>query len=321
MTNETTTSRQIKAAGSPRQVALYVYLATALMVFTAPVSRGAISNHIPDWHAMGSEPCIWGDPLRAAGNALDVNATIQDLRENGFNCYALVVENAPPNSYHDLQRLLPAAQSAGILVWAILIPPSEQELGGSLPYHADYVQWMRTLAHLALTHPALRGVNIDDYLSGISAKTFTRSYTCRLYQAKQAINPKLLFTPTIYELDADVANQLAGCVDGAWLWWTNLQHNDSMKSLLEDSRVVVAGRFPVYSGVYAHATSWHKQGPPEPRVLRGALELACRYSNGAIIWSLALGPKSSENPLQEVARAFTPGGSADLAGKCGIASH
>lgn len=295
---------------------------TMVLIFTAILARGAASDHIPQWHAMGPSPCVWGDPLRGSGNALDVSATIRDLRENGFSCYALVIESAPPNSFKDLQRLLPAAQSADVSVWAILIPPSEQhEYGGSLPYRGNYVEWMKALARLSRKYSALRGVNIDDYLSGISTKTFTRSYTCSLYKAKRAINPNLLFAPTIYELDADVANRLAGCVDGVWFWWTNLQGNDSMRSLLEDSRPVVAGRFPIYSGVYAHSTSWHKQGPPEPRVLRGALGIACRYSDGAIIWNLPLGPKSSENPLLGVARSFGQGGSADSAGKCGMPSH
>ncbi len=289
------------------------------LIFTAALAQGSALNHIPDWHAMGAVPCAWGNPLRGPDNALDVSATIRDLLENGFNCYVLVIESAPPNSFKDFQRLLPAAQSAGVSVWAALIPPSEaREFGGSQPYQGNYVEWMKALGRLSRKYSALRGVNIDDYLSGISAKTFTRPYTCRLYEAKQQANPNLLFAPTIYELDADVANRLAGCVDGVWLWWTNLEGNNSMRSLLEDGRSVVSGRFPVYSGVYAHSTSWHKQGPPEPRILRGALEIACRYSDGAIIWNLPLGPKSSENPLLGVARTFRQGGSADLAGKCGM---
>lgn len=269
-------------------------------------------------HALGTAPCAWAKPLSGADGKLDVSATIRDLRENGFNCMAQVIEGTPPNSYDDLKRLLPAAGRAGISVWPVIIPPSEG--ASSLPYKSDYVKWAQALARLSLKYPSLRGFNIDDYLSGVSSKTFTRAYTCQLYHAKQQINPKLLFTPTLYELDRGVANRLAGCVDGAWLWFTNLEHNDGMRTLLEDSRVVVAGRFPVYSGVYASSTSWHKQAPPAPRLLRDALEIGCRYADGAIIWQLPLGPKSSSNPLLAVARSFGAGGSADLAGKCGMAA-
>jgi hypothetical protein len=143
---------------------------------------------------------------------------------------------------------------------------------------------------------------------------------CSLYQVKQEINPKLLFVPTIYDLDQGVADHLAGCVDGVWFWWTNLEHLVGLRSLLEDSRLVVSNRFPIYAGVYAHSTSWHKEGNPSPKVLQGALEIGCRYADGAIIWNLALSPNTSDNSLLAVARAFAPGGSADLAGKCGLGS-
>jgi len=109
-------------------------------------------------------------------------------------------------------------------------------------------------------------------------------------------------------------------VDGVWFWWTNLEKLDGLRSLLEDSRLVVAGRFPIYAGVYAHSTSWHKEGNPSPKVLRGALELACRYADGAIIWNLPLSPNIADNSLLAAARAFAPGGSADLAGKCSLGS-
>jgi hypothetical protein len=267
---------------------------------------------------MGSAPCVWADPITGADKALDVTATIRTLQDNGFGCVAQVVWNQPPNTFAEFKRLLAAAQPAGISVWPVLIPPSEG--GNSLPYQTDYVGWMKELARLSLQYPVLRGVNVDDYLSGISTKTFTRPYTCSLYQAKQEINPKLLFVPTIYDLDQGVADQLAGCIDGVWFWWVNLESNAGLRTLLEDSRLVVANRFPIYAGVYSHWTSWHKEHNPSPKVLQGALEIGCRYADGAIIWNLPLAPNSPDNLLLGVARFFAPGGSADLAGKCGLST-
>jgi hypothetical protein len=292
-------------------VALFASVALSFAQQTSP-SRN------PEWHAMGSAPCVWAAPIRGLSNALDLSATIQDLRDNGFDCYVHVIENAPPNTLEDLERLLPAAQAAGISVWPVLIPPSEG--GNSLPYKTDYLQWIKALAQLSLKYSALRGVNIDDSLIGISSKTFTQPYLCRLYQTRQRINPKFLLISTIYDLDRGVADRLAGCVDGVWLWWVNLEMTNGMRSLLEDSQFVVGGRFPVYAGVYAHQTSWHQEGDPAPKILQRALEIACCYSDGAVIWNLPLAPKSSMNPLLTVARSFAPGGSATLAGKCGEAN-
>jgi len=272
----------------------------------------------PQGHAMGSAPCAWAEPLRGTDNALDVAATIRALQDNHFNCMAQVIENSPPNTFADFKRLVSAAQPAGISVWPVLIPPSEG--ASSLPYRTDYVGWMKEMAKLSLQYSALRGVNIDDLFSGISTKTFTRAYLNQIYQAKQEINPHLLFVPTIYDLDQDVADRLAGCVDGVWFWWVNLEHNAGLRTLLEDSRVIVANRFPIYSGVYAHQTSWHQAGRPAPKVLRGALGIGCRYADGAIIWNLPLLPNTPDNPWLATAREFAPGGSADLAGKCGLGS-
>jgi hypothetical protein len=290
-----------------------------VVAFLAATSLPALCGATPRpqvWHALGSVPCVWAVPIQGRHSELDVGATVRDLQSNGFDCLVQVVSNKPPNSFTDLKRLLVAAQPAGISVWPVLIPPSEG--ASSLPYRSDYVQWMKTLAGLSLRYPVLRGVNVDDLLIGTSSPTFTRAYICHMYQAKQRINPRFLFTPTVYELDTGVATRLAGCVDGVWLWWVNLEKNDGWKSLLEDSRVVVDDRFPVYGGVYARSTSWHRQGDPAPAIMNGALETACSYADGAILWSLALTPPSDAQSLLGVARSFTHGGSSAFAGHCGI---
>jgi hypothetical protein len=283
----------------------------------AKAAPAAGQSSPPQGHAMGSAPCAWAIPIREKDNALDVAATIRALQNSGFNCVVQVIESEPPNSFADFKRLLSAAQPAGISVWPVLIPPTEG--GNSLPYRTDYVGWMKEMAKLSLQYSALRGVNIDDLLIRFSAQTFTRAYLCQLYQAKQEINPQLLFVPTIYDLDQEVADRLAGCVDGVWFWWTNLEHLGGLRSLLEDSRLVVSGRFPIYSGVYANSTSWHTQGHPSQELFRRELETACRYADGAIMYCLPLERNSTDN-LLEVARAFAAGGSADLAGKCGLGS-
>jgi hypothetical protein len=291
-------------------------LATILLISKGTV--GALGAHDSKWHGMGSAPCAWGAPLRGQDNKLDVSATIRDLKNNGFDCMVQVVGSAPPNSFEDLKRLLPAAQVAGISVWPVLIPPTEG--GDSLPYRTDYLTWMKTLARLSLKYSSLRGVNIDDLLIAQNANLFTHAYLCSLYQAKQRINPKFLFVPTVYDLGPPEANRLGGCVDGVWFWWVNLEKTDGWTSLLEDSRVVVGNRFPVYGGVYAHSTSWHKQGNPAPIIMKQALEIACRDADGAVIWELPLAATPANDPLLAVARSFAAGGSADLAGRCGLAS-
>jgi len=275
-------------------------------------STQLVAAATPKQHAMGSIPCSWSVPIQDENHNLDVAATIRLLQANHFTCYVQPIEEKPPMSFDDFKRLLPAAQASGIDVWPVLIPHTE---GYSLPSREDFVGWMKELAQLSLKYPVIRGVNIDDTDAGGNDKLFTRSYLCQIYRTKQAMNPRLLFIPTIYDLDSPEAERLSGCVDGVWLWWTNVEQNNGLRAFLRDGEVVAGGRFPVYAGVYAHSTSWHKEGAPTPKILRQSTTLGCTYSDGVVVWQLPL--TVDENPMLQVEEDFVAGGSSPLAGKCG----
>jgi len=256
-------------------------------------------------------PCLWSPPLAGRDGRPDPVATLHALQANGFTCYGALLWQGKDVVAFDLKglrHLLAVFNPAGIDVWAILIPPSEG--GDSMPLKHDYLAWMRTLARLSLRYPQLRGVNIDDYLSSISATTFTPEYTCRLYEAKKRINPALQFVPTLYFVDRSRMRQFGKCMDGAWLWWTNLERGDAVAAWLEGARQTAGPDFPIYGGVYARWTSWHGQNP-KPRVFYSTLRSSCRESAGAIIWQL---PLNRPSPLLDVARDF---GRLGKAGNCG----
>jgi hypothetical protein len=215
-------------------------------------------------------------------------------------------------SYESYQKLLEAMNNTDIKMWAVIIPPSEGST--SLPYRSDYIGWSKELARLSLKYPNFLGFNIDDLDIDSSHATFTRDYVCKIYDAKKEINPHLLFVPTIYDLDRTVADRVAGCVDGVWLWWVNLEKTTGLQSFLENTRYAVDGRFPIYGGVYAHWSSWHKQGNPESAVFRKTLETTCKYADGAVIWELSLKPGE---PLLEATKPFLAGGTSPYAGNCG----
>lgn len=302
----------INNVGTRRSAVLgRVVLAVLLIASTQLLARDSAAATVKS-RAMGSSPCSWSVPIQDKNHRLDVPATIRLLRANHFTCYVQPIEEKSPMSFDDFKRLLPAAQANGISIWPVLIPHTE---GASLPYREDFVRWMKELAGLSLKYSVLRGVNIDDTDAGGNDKMFTRKYICQIYRTKQAINSRLLFIPTIYDLDPQESKRLAGCVDGVWLWWTNLEQNNGLRAFLRDGEVIAGGKFPVYAGVYAHSTSWHKQGAPAPKILREALTFGCTYSNGVIIWQLPLIP--DDNPMLKVAREFVAGGASPFVGSCG----
>lgn len=276
---------------------------------TVLFAEGPVGN---PQNAMGNVPCVWLSPLENPDHTLNVQLTIELVKKNGFSCQAMPIAAKPPHDWWDFQQLVAAADEAGIDTWAVLIPPSEG--GNSMPYATDYVTWFKVLAKLSLRYPHFRGANIDDMVQGISPKTFTRDYVCELYRDKQDINPLFLAIPTAYDLDTALADRVTGCVDGVWLWWVNLETSVGHTSFLENSRLAVKGRFPIYAGVYAHSTSWHPEGEPSTDTFRRTLENGCRYSDGVVMWNLSL---LDSDPLLAIARTFTAGGSSKYAGRCG----
>lgn len=265
---------------------------------------------IHEWNAMGSSPCAWSVPITHPDGSIDIDTTVRLFKDAGFKCEVYVIQKQA--TYESYQRLLEATKSTDIQMWAVIIPPSEGAT--SLPYRSDYIRWSRELAKLSLKYANFRGFNIDDLQVGRSHDTFTRDYICKIYQTKEQINPHFLFIPTIYDLDRAVADRVTGCIDGAWLWWVNLEMETGLPSFLENTRYAVEGRFPIYGGVYAHWTSWHKEGNPDPKVFRETLETACKYADGAVIWQLSIKPG---DPLLGEAKQFLAGGSSAYAGKCG----
>jgi hypothetical protein len=266
-----------------------------------------------EWHAMGNAPCAWSDPLTKADGNLDIDGTIHALQAGRFTCNVFVITGSAGNSDPSFQKFLSAADKAKIDTWSVLIPPSEGS--NSLPYRSDYVKWMKDMGELSLVYTHFRGVDIDDIDQGISPEIFTRSYLCKIYRTKQAANPQLQFVPAIYDLDRTVADRLAGCVDGVWLWWVNLEKATGLPSFLKNSKLAANGRFPVYGGIYAHWTSWHKSGNPVPAIFQETLRDSCSFSDGAVIWRISLDPS---DPLLGLTRAFLPGGASSSA-KCGLA--
>lgn len=288
---------------------------TVFAISTAAVAAAVPNTAGRSHHAMGQSPCVWWQGIDKADGSTDVDATVRGLKSVHAQCgvYA-IAGKGESNSYGSFQKLLEATQDAGIELWTVLIPPSEG--ADSLPYRSDYIRWTRELSKLSLRYKNFRGFNIDDIDQDESQKTFTHEYLCKIAHAKNDINPRFLFVPTVYDLDRPIADRLAGCVDGVWLWWVNLEKVTGLRSFLENTKYVVQGRFPIYGGIYAHWNSWHK-GPPAPDIFRDSLSTTCLHADGAVIWNL---PLDTKNPLNEIARTFESGGSAPIEGTCGIGS-
>lgn len=295
--------------GTWRALALLCILSlSAAFTYAAQPSGG---KQEIDWHAMGSTPCVWSRPVLNAEGAADPEATIQILKENGLGCYGALLEASSSEfNWASFNELVRVAHRDGISIVAIVLPPSEG--GNSPPFKSDYVRWMRELAHLSLKYPNLKGVSIDDFFWDYNF--FTPAYTCQIYSAKQKVNPRFQFLPTIYGLDRNFSERYGNCIDGVWLFWRDLEGDVALDIWIKNSRLAAKNRFPIYGGIYGGAPHWHKQGA-NPSVFRSTIETTCKYANGAVIWQMPL--TKTPNPLLDVARSFGVGGARKLADRCG----
>src|SRR5437879_6527480 len=78
----------------------------ALLLFIHPIGYAADAP-AANRQAMGAVPCSWSVPIQRPDHTLDVPATIRLLRANGFTCYVQPIEERPPMSFDDFNRLLP----------------------------------------------------------------------------------------------------------------------------------------------------------------------------------------------------------------------
>jgi len=152
---------------------------------------------------------------------IDTPAMISRLTALHANTYDYLIEYAA--DWSDLaNEFMPAAQSAGIDVFAYLVPPSEcpsssgspQSCDLYVPYHKDYLAWGRAIANLSVQYPNLTAWTVDDL--DYSLSLFTPSYVASMNQAASAIQPNLdfylqLYRPTITQ---SLVDSYASAIDG-----------------------------------------------------------------------------------------------------------
>ncbi len=153
----------------------------------------------------------YDNELRGPDGHVDVPLLVSQLKALGVNSYFFLVWHAPTD-WDDLQAFLPAAQKAGIDVWAYLCPPSEPP--PSAPFGLDFVRWGEEIAGLSLRFPNLRAWVLDDFCA--NSAVLTPAYIGEIQRASRQINPELKFLPLMYfpEIHSEFMEAYAPVIDG-----------------------------------------------------------------------------------------------------------
>src|SRR6185437_13248241 len=227
-----------------------------------------VLSHVAGGNTVGGE--IRENTPRADGYYhIDTPAMIARLKTLHANNLNYLLWNSPTD-WDDLRsEFLPAAQAAGIKVWAYLAPPNETYVNGkgSDPYRTDYVRWASALAELSRRYPALQAWVMDDFTWNM--KTYTPDYLASVRHASQAINPALGFVPVLHftAMSEKWMRDYGPYIDGVICPYIDLPYNNtqrvsSLNRQIDDARAKL--KVPIYVLVYAGR---HLASPLEPTPL------------------------------------------------------
>lgn len=262
---------------------MFGVVVTSLLAAQTPVSPPAILNvlaHVPGGNTSGGE--VREKTPRADGYYhIDTPKSIARLKAMHANNYNYLIWNSP-SDWDDLRNeLLPAAQKAGINVWAYLAPPPESRQKKSFPYQTDYVKWAEELAKLSLRYPALQAWVMDDFT--FDQKFFTPEYVSKLQSTAHAINPNLRFFPVLQltALTDTWMKNYGTVIDGVVAPFINLPYLETQRTTLFDEQVTKAAAALRPSGKPLYLLPYvgrHLRSPlePSPEYVKEIMDLSLK---------------------------------------------
>ncbi len=157
---------------------------------------------------------------------IDTDATLARLAAAHVNTYAYLIYggadwgSAGPEAisqaqWDDLPAFVDAAAARNIAVLAYLVPPSESFAGSGAvpvasrvpaykPFGWNYAAWAHALATIAVAHPNLRGIVLDDFAGnttewgGEYVFRFTPAYVTSMMTDARALAPWLKLSVVLY---------------------------------------------------------------------------------------------------------------------------
>lgn len=174
---------------------------------------------------------------------IDIDATLDALEEANVNTYAYILSGAPwygdgetdrgtisATQWAEFPAFADAAAERNIDVYLYMSGPSGSALDpsvprpeqqpGNKPYGWDYIAWAEETARLAVDHPNIGGLIIDDFDTNTPQRhspwsfVFTPDYVRQMSSAAKALSPEFTIHGVVYQPAMDVGSAFRGALDG-----------------------------------------------------------------------------------------------------------
>ncbi|GGD72893.1 hypothetical protein [Paenibacillus nasutitermitis] len=222
---------------------------------------------------------IWETTPRADGKVhVDTPATIARAKELNVNTFAFLLWQRAEDWDDFRYEFLPAAQEAGIKVWAYLTPKSE---GYSLPYKGDFKRWAEEIAALSITYPSLEAWGMDDFTANLDE--FTPAKVKEIQDYALAINPKLAFIVCayVYSVDDAFADNYKDRIDGIIFPHAERTEINLERDLNKLYDILHPRNIPIYFTPYATFSNYSSMKSAE--TIKKEMEIAYKfYEEGKI---------------------------------------
>lgn len=219
---------------------------------------------------------------------VDTDRTIAELKKLNANTHYFLMWHSPSDWTDFTEEFLPAAQKAGIDVWAYIVPPSECHSTGwcSLPFKTDYLAWAKNIAQLSVEYDHLKGWVIDDFTNGSNGETFTTEYMKEITEAAAKINPDLKLETVAYygkgAVDDDFYEKYSPFIDGiVFPYRDEPNHNTLSSSTLPqqlDKVISHTKKYKLKTNLLLYTGRYGTFATPTPDYVADALAIGLDYA-------------------------------------------
>ncbi len=245
---------------------------------------------LPRWIAY-TDPIRKPAPPGRQEGRVDIEKTIEALKLARVECFAFRLWRGP-DELADLKLLLPAAQRAGIQVWASFVPPSMG--ANSMPHRGAFDDWAREFAELGKQFANFTALYLIELDQGRNPRFLPPPRVAGLHDIVNAVGMNLV--GEVYDVVPQFVQRYAGSLDAVVVDWV---HTDDVRNLagwLAGAKALLPRGMKVLPSFFASRVPWAAK-PPSPQLFYYELR-ASLQQDGCVLRRLDLKRPATE-PSQD----------------------